>query len=446
MAGETTQGHAVWITVGAGAVLAGLGVIVTNSLASSPNRLWHRIGVFLIVAGILTMAAALCHQFRYKLLRRLLMLGLRQQAYSEGVPRTEVIFHDADTGRAWQFGEIYDLKEAEKRRLAQQRPDVWRAYRGRLFRDLILPTEIRSPSDAVPESSAPQKPADPNAPILLDGFEFYPDRNHLPGTRRTRAQMEKAEDEICASWNTEQLVLRGEMLKTRNRKRILLPHPEKIAPYLAALEVTATEATIANHIKQLTQLAWKTAEEEHLDVEVRWLTRMPRNTVMLCDPQRNHGWAHVELLQPGVPEDLRPVLWFTKSRFPILYAHLLAAFNKQWAHESVDPTWKAYCEVVGDRVLLNLTARRPMIIQGARVTVTAPDTPDGALLPQAAQERLSELQEDRSAVWFEYPRQFDGAYAAKSGEWHVRWSVLISGAWREATYATHDICIPREGS
>jgi uncharacterized membrane protein HdeD (DUF308 family) len=68
MAGETTQGHATWITVGAGAVLAGTGVIVTNALASLPNRRWHWVGISLIVVGILTMVAALCHQFRHKLL------------------------------------------------------------------------------------------------------------------------------------------------------------------------------------------------------------------------------------------------------------------------------------------------------------------------------------------------------------------------------------------
>jgi hypothetical protein len=308
------------------------------------------------------------------------------------------------------------------------------------------PVVFHPPAEPVPVAAIAIESPSPNTAIIESGggFEFYPDRNSLPDTRRTRAQMEKAKDEICASWNTGQLVSRGEMLRIPNRKRISLPHPEKIGPYLAALEGTAP-AMIAEQIKQLTELAWKTAQEENLTVEVRWLIKMPRNTVMLCDPQRKDGWAHVELLQPGVPEDLRPTLWFTKSRFPNLYDQVLAAFEKQWAYESVDPTWKAYFEIAGDRVLFNLTAGRPKTIQGARVTVTGPDTPVGALLPQAAQERLLDLQEDRDRVCFEYPRHFGGASAAKSGEWHVRWSVLISGAWREATNATHNICFPREG-
>ena len=156
MAGETTQGHAAWITVGAGGMLGGLGITVTNALAASPSRTWQWVGICLIVVGFAMMIAALCHQFRHILLRRLLKLGLREEAYAGGVPTTETIFRDLDTGKVWRFGEIHDLKEAEKRHLEQQRPDVWSAYRGRLFRDLIFPPELRSQFGA----SAQTAPAD----------------------------------------------------------------------------------------------------------------------------------------------------------------------------------------------------------------------------------------------------------------------------------------------
>lgn len=56
----------------------------------------------------------------------------------------DIIFRDADTGRVWRFSEVSALTENEKTRLKEKRPDVWRAYNGRLFRDVILPPEYRN--------------------------------------------------------------------------------------------------------------------------------------------------------------------------------------------------------------------------------------------------------------------------------------------------------------
>lgn len=59
----------------------------------------------------------------------------------EGVNRTEVIFRDVNEEREWTFGEVYDLVDAEKERLRTQRPEVWSAYRGRLFRNVLPPAQ-----------------------------------------------------------------------------------------------------------------------------------------------------------------------------------------------------------------------------------------------------------------------------------------------------------------
>jgi hypothetical protein len=78
MAGETTTGHQTWITVGAGAVLAGIGALLTvaawrGTAAAAAKGLepstkwWWWVGVGLIVLGLSTVVAAVCHQFRHRL-------------------------------------------------------------------------------------------------------------------------------------------------------------------------------------------------------------------------------------------------------------------------------------------------------------------------------------------------------------------------------------------
>jgi hypothetical protein len=68
-AGETTQGHAAWLGIGAGAVLTGFGAIVANALASSPRTWVSLVGIALMVLGVLIMAISLVHQFRHIILR-----------------------------------------------------------------------------------------------------------------------------------------------------------------------------------------------------------------------------------------------------------------------------------------------------------------------------------------------------------------------------------------
>ena len=56
-----------------------------------------------------------------------------------GFDSEEVIFQDPTSGRKWRFGEVHFLGTSDKRRLETARPQVWRAYRLRLFRDLPSP-------------------------------------------------------------------------------------------------------------------------------------------------------------------------------------------------------------------------------------------------------------------------------------------------------------------
>jgi hypothetical protein len=45
----------------------------------------------------------------------------------------EVIMQDVNSGRIWRLGDVHFLSAAEKRRLAAERPHVWKSYRERVF-------------------------------------------------------------------------------------------------------------------------------------------------------------------------------------------------------------------------------------------------------------------------------------------------------------------------
>lgn len=45
----------------------------------------------------------------------------------------EVIMQDVNSGRIWRLGDVHFLSAAEKRRLAAERPLVWKTYRARVF-------------------------------------------------------------------------------------------------------------------------------------------------------------------------------------------------------------------------------------------------------------------------------------------------------------------------
>ena len=65
----------------------------------------------------------------------------------------EVIAQDTNSGRIWRLRDVYFLGAAEKRRLAAERPHVWKAYRAHLF---PLP-QARSDDDGEPRSAAPPR-------------------------------------------------------------------------------------------------------------------------------------------------------------------------------------------------------------------------------------------------------------------------------------------------
>jgi hypothetical protein len=62
----------------------------------------------------------------------------------------EVIAQDLNSGRIWRLGDVHFLGAAEKRRLAAERPNVWRAYRA-----LIFPLPQGRSDDGVPRTTAP---------------------------------------------------------------------------------------------------------------------------------------------------------------------------------------------------------------------------------------------------------------------------------------------------
>lgn len=82
----------------------------------------------------------------------------------------EVIAQDATSGRVWRLRDVHFLGAAERRRLAVERPHVWRAYRARLF-PLQDPSTQRVDDDPAsrreagpPGSESPGPPAGAEGP------------------------------------------------------------------------------------------------------------------------------------------------------------------------------------------------------------------------------------------------------------------------------------------
>ena len=66
----------------------------------------------------------------------------------------EVIMQDANSGRIWRLGDVHFLSAAEKRRLAAERPHVWKTYRARLFPFPEVSLQ-RVNDDPAPRTAAP---------------------------------------------------------------------------------------------------------------------------------------------------------------------------------------------------------------------------------------------------------------------------------------------------
>lgn len=278
-----------------------------------------------------------------------------------------------------------------------------------------------------------RRKASPDTSVVMNGFEFYPGRGSLPEHRQLRALLASARKEVWAMWNTGAFAARGQLLGTPIIKRILLPHPDNVAPILAAAEAEhADRATIASQIEKLTALAFEVADKENVVVEVRWLTTAPRNTVILGDPLGTNAWAFVEWFQPGVPEDQRPSVWFTRERFSVLWDFLRDMYLMQWETKSVNPVWRPSVDVSEHQICFNLSARQP-ITTSVRLVLTKPD---GATLEQ------TRMPPYVLPPWLGYPQHFQGEGPAQSGRYVARWEIPTPVGWREAITVTYEICVP----
>jgi len=79
----------------------------------------------------------------------------------------EMITQDMNSGRIWRLADVHFLGAAEKRRLATERPHVWRAYRARLF-PLSQAAVRRSDNGGAPRT-APPPDIDPGPAQTADG-------------------------------------------------------------------------------------------------------------------------------------------------------------------------------------------------------------------------------------------------------------------------------------
>ena len=123
--GARLSGKARW-SVGIGALTAIGALAWTAGLAS-----WLVIVIGLAVLSTVALVAARAGS-RGRRASPAPMAG-RITSLGRDFDPEEVITQDANSGRIWRLADVHFLGAAEKRRLAAERPHVWKAYRARLF-------------------------------------------------------------------------------------------------------------------------------------------------------------------------------------------------------------------------------------------------------------------------------------------------------------------------
>lgn len=187
-------------------------------------------------------------------------------------------------------------------------------------------------------AAAPPK-LERNAPVVLNGFEFYPGRRWLPPARTLRAQVDSAKEEVWALWNTGTEAFQAKILETGQIKKLLLPHPDEVAPQLAGAE-GADPDKIRREIVDLTRLAQRIARDNSLPISVMWYRHAPRNTLMIGDPtSRGYEttWLWIEEFQPTTPSDMRSILRLEGRWFPTSCAAFINYYLNTWNHAAVTP-------------------------------------------------------------------------------------------------------------
>ena len=165
---------------------------------------------------------------------------------------------------------------------------------------------------------------EPDAPIVLRGFEFYPVRQQFDWFRK---RVEEAA-EVWALWCTCASVYNNGLLQSGHITRLILPHFGNAQLEEIAHVTNSQRDNLVRHITEVIDEAGKRGIESRL-----WLGHIPYN-VTIGNPRANGMWVIIEPIVPFVGADQRPQVVVTHQTQPALCNRLRQSFLDMWADHS----------------------------------------------------------------------------------------------------------------
>jgi hypothetical protein len=159
------------------------------------------------------------------------------------------------------------------------------------------------------------------------GIEFFSKRPDLDKARSLDELLATASD--VSAILVKGRAIREQHLENAGRiSRLLLPHPE--AQSVRHYAKTVNDAYLTRHIAETTRVMLSKR------TQVRWYPEMIHYSLMLGDPGKSAGWAHVECVLPYSRSNLRPSFTVKRRLQEGLVIAMSDNFERMWAASS-DP-------------------------------------------------------------------------------------------------------------
>jgi hypothetical protein len=158
------------------------------------------------------------------------------------------------------------------------------------------------------------------------GIEFFATRPDLVAARGSLAQRFKGASTAYGIWVIGQkFIHEDEDLHTL--KKLLLPDPND--------ESLKYHSKVSGHDETVALIAGITKRAIEKGIKVKWYDHFIFNSLLLVDPDKPEGYAHIETVLPFSKVNQRPSVTIYKKQFPQAVAEIQRIFNEMWdaAHE-----------------------------------------------------------------------------------------------------------------
>lgn len=157
--------------------------------------------------------------------------------------------------------------------------------------------------------------------IQEKGIQLFSDRGELNQARSLSEQLAKA-SHVYAFWTTGAKAF-DEGKELHRIKRLILPNPD--GNYLERYRTSYQSATdLGKSIREVTK------EATNRGIPVRWYDDFIGYSLMIGDPDMNHGWAQIEMAFPCMPKGDHPSITIEKAAYPKIIANLALMLDRVW--------------------------------------------------------------------------------------------------------------------